>query len=101
MFTVNKDAVNVTIGNILFGSDDDASTGTREKVLAIFVMFEDAADPADGAEYIDADQDRNSQAEKVAIKFARCFDLVLPTWQLTCLFEWHLASQPTCRMYRR
>lgn len=77
MFSINKDIVDVIIGGMLFDPDDDTPTCTREKSLAIFVMIKNAADPVDGAEDVDADQDRSREAYIAETKSARCFDLVV------------------------
>ena len=62
VFTINKNIVDVIIGDMLFDPDDDDATSTREKALAVFQLFQDAADPDHQSADIDDDQDRNREA---------------------------------------
>jgi hypothetical protein len=71
-FVINKDIVDVIIGDILFDPDDVDASPTRARALEIFKLFEDA-DRTDGA----GGADVNIEAYEVKIASSRCFDLVL------------------------
>jgi hypothetical protein len=71
-FVINKDIVEVIIGDMLFDPDDADASPTRARALEIFKLFEDA-DRTDGA----GGEDVNVEAYEVKIASSRCFDLVL------------------------
>eukprot|EP00171_Calliarthron_tuberculosum_P002636 IDg2636t1 len=71
-FTINRDIVDVIIGDMMFNPDDEESAPTRERALQIFKLFPDANGDGD-----DGEQDLNREAYKVEIKSSRLFHLVV------------------------
>lgn len=69
-FTINRNIVDVMIGEIMFNPDDEESAPTRERSLQILELFPDSNGDGD-----DGEQDLNREAFKVKIKSSRLFHL--------------------------
>lgn len=89
VFIINRDIVDVIIGDMLFNPDDEESAPTRERALNIFKIFADADMDND-----DGEQDLNRDAYKVEIKSSRLFNLIVGF--IACGASFRMSSRLVC-----